>query len=176
MSDLLNGLSSSYGAANTTRASSLNYGGDNNTLDMSDFLYLMVQQFQNQGIDSQADTSDMLNQLVQMSVVQAVTTITDATTLMYSASLVGKEVTIGTYDSEGKMQEMVGVVTGTGSYNGEQIIFVNGKGYALSSIMAIGRLPEPETPEEPGDTEDPSEKPDDPTDKPEDGTEQSPAV
>ena len=38
-------------------------------LDFTDFLQLMVQQLQNQTIDNTADTSDMLNQMVQMSMV-----------------------------------------------------------------------------------------------------------
>ncbi|MDE7034776.1 MAG: hypothetical protein K2O74_00810, partial [Eubacteriales bacterium] len=38
------------------------------SLDMDDFLTLMVAMFQNQDIDNTADTSDMLNQMVQMSV------------------------------------------------------------------------------------------------------------
>ncbi len=40
---------------------------DKSTLDFTDMLSLMIAQFQNQTIDNQADTSDMMNQLVQMS-------------------------------------------------------------------------------------------------------------
>ena len=117
----------------------------------------MVQQLQNQTIDNTTDTSDMLNQLVQMSVVQMMTTVktsidtlVDANTLTYAASLVGQTVTVGRYDDEGNLQEIVGEVTGTGTYQGVQVIFVDGEMYALSDIMAIGRLPEvPEAPEEP---------------------------
>lgn len=124
------------------------------SLDMTDFLTLMVAQFQNQTLDNTADTSDMLNQLVQMSTVQAITNITDATVMMYAGSLVGKEVTIGQYNSDGTLEELVGVVTGTGVSGGQQVIFVNGKSYYLSQIMAVGRLPEEEKPDsgEGGDT------------------------
>ena len=44
-------------------------------LDFTDYLNLMVQQLQNQTIDNTADTSDMLNQMVQMSVVQMMNTV-----------------------------------------------------------------------------------------------------
>lgn len=81
---------------------------------------LMVQQLQNQTMDNTTDTSDMLNQLVQMSVVQMMTTVktsidtlVDANTLTYAASLVGKTVTVGEYGEDGKLQEVVGTVTGT---------------------------------------------------------------
>lgn len=119
-----------------------------NSLDMDDFLMLMVAQFQNQTIDNTADSSDMLNQLVQMSVVEAITNITDAAVMMYAGSLVGKEVTVGQYNN-GTLEEIVGVVTGTGMAGGQQVIFVNGKSYYLSDIMAVGRLPAKPDPEKP---------------------------
>lgn len=122
---------------------------ENLTLTMEDFLQLMIAQFQNQDIDNPASTSDMLNQLMQMSTIQAMATMTDATTMTYAASLVGKTVTIGEYSSGQGLKEIVGVVTGTGTYDGEQVIFVNGKSYKLSSIMAVGELPD----EEEGDTD-----------------------
>lgn len=125
-------------------------------LDFSDFLQLMVAQLQNQTIDNATDTTDMLNQLVQMSVVSMMSsvktsldTLTVSTTMTYAASLVGKTVTVGVYSDEGELEEVVGEVTGTGTYQGTQVIFVNGEMYPLSSIMAVGELPE--LPEEPGE-------------------------
>ena len=116
-------------------------------LDMTDFLTLMVAMFQNQDIDNAASTSDMMNQMVQMSVVQAITNISklidDSTVMTYSASLVGKEVTVGEYDANGKLVETLGTVTGTGTLNGQQVVFLDdGKSYYLTDIMAVGRLPE----------------------------------
>ena len=123
--------------------------GEDLGLDFTDYLQLMVQQLQNQTIDNATDTTDMLNQLVQMSVVQMMTsvktsldTLVDANTLTYAASLVGQTVTVGQYDDEGNLVEIVGQVTGTGTYQGTSVIFVDGEMYALSDIMAVGRLPE----------------------------------
>ena len=126
-------------------------------LDFNDFLQLMVQQLQNQTIDNTTDTGEMLNQLVQMSTVQMLSSVktglealVDASTLTYAASLVGKTVTVGEYGEDGKLQEVVGTVTGTGTYQGVPVIFVDGEMYALSDIMAVGTLPDiPETPDEP---------------------------
>ena len=146
-------------AMTSTQSTSLvKKSSDSFGLDMTDFLKMMVAQFQNQDPENAADTSDMLNQMVQMSMIQAIADITDAVSLSYSASLVGKEVTVGTFDSEGKLQEVVGTVTGTGSYNGSPVIYVDGQMYSMSSIMAVGRLPstEPaqlEQPEQPDVTE-----------------------
>ena len=118
-------------------------------LDFTDFLQLMVQQLQNQTIDNTADTSDMLNQMVQMSVVQMMSKVqtsldnlTAASTMSYAASLVGKTVTVGVYDEEGNIQEVVGTVEGTGTYQNSPVIFVNGEMYPLNSIMAVGTIPE----------------------------------
>ena len=96
---------------------------------MTDFLTLMVTELKNQSIDQTADTSDMLNQLVQMQMVQALVNMTDASVMSYAASLVGKEVTVAQYDADGNLQEVVGVVTGTGTYDGNQVVFVGDKYY-----------------------------------------------
>lgn len=122
---------------------------DNTSLDMTDFLTLMVAELTNQSIDETADTSDMLNQLVQMQMVQALVNMTDASVMSYAASLVGKEVTVGQYDSEGNLQEIVGTVTGTGTYDGSQVVFVGDKYYYLNEILAVGTLPKSMT--EPGE-------------------------
>ena len=124
-------------AAKTTK----NKSAGSTALDMTDFLTMMVAQFQNQDPENAASTTDMLNQMVQMSMIQAITNITDAATMIYSSSLVGKEVTVGQFDSDGKLQEIVGTVTGTGTYNGNPVVFVDGVSYNLSSILAVGRLP-----------------------------------
>jgi len=120
-------------------------------LDMSDFLSLMVAQFTNQSIDQTADISDMLNQLVQMQMVTALAsmsttmeTMTDHSIMTYAASLVGKEVTVAGYDKDGKYNELIGTVTATGSYGGEQVIFVDDQMYYMTQIIAVGRLPSTE--------------------------------
>ena len=134
---------------------------DKSTLSFTDMLSLMVAQFQNQTIDNQASTTDMMNQLVQMSNMQAMTDMTTqikeltlANVMSYSASLVGKTVTVGVWNEETeKMDEIVGVVQGTGTYDGQQVVYLdNGKGYFLNEIMAVGTLPpKEEIPEEPGE-------------------------
>lgn len=134
---------------------------DRSTLSFTDMLSLMVAQFQNQSIDNQASTTDMMNQLVQMSSMQAMTDMTSnikelalANVMSYAASLVGKTVTIGVWNEETKeLDEIVGVVQGTGTYDGQQVVYLdNGKGYFLNEILAVGTLPEKvEEDKEPGE-------------------------
>lgn len=140
MSDLANMQINSV-LSSTAAKTTKNKSAGSTALDMTDFLTMMVAQFQNQDPENAASTTDMLNQMVQMSMIQAITNITDAATMIYSSSLVGKEVTVGQFDSDGKLQEIVGTVTGTGTYNGNPVVFVDGVSYNLSSILAVGRLP-----------------------------------
>ena len=121
----------------------------NNTLSFQDMLLLMVTQLQNQTIDNQADPNDMMNQIIQMTVMQAITEmksqvddLTEANVLSYAASLVGQTVTLPIYDEKGNLVgEKEGVVTGTGLYNGQRVIFVGNETYLLNQIMAVGKLP-----------------------------------
>lgn len=148
MSNYISDLSKLSASSTAKDIKTTNPKAGTNSLDMPDFLKLIVAQFQNQDPENAASTTDMMNMLVQMSVVQAVTTVTDATSMLYTSSLVGKDVTIGEYDKNGKLQEIVGTVTASGNFNGEPVIFVNGSRYKVSSIMAVGKLPT-ETPTTP---------------------------
>jgi len=142
MSDFMGDITNYLAAGNVNSATKLTGKKDNAELDMTDFLTLMVTQMTNQSIDQTADTSDMLNQMVQMQMITALTNLTDASIMTYAASLVGKEVTVGQYDAEGNLQEVVGEVTGTGTMGGEQVVFIGDKYYHMNEIMAVGRLPE----------------------------------
>ena len=148
MSDFSFDLTGVLGTQDTTpvAANSTNKKAGSD-LVMDDFLKLMVAQFQNQSIDNTADTTEMMNQMVQMSVIQAITNlstlVSDSANLSYAASLVGKEVTIGQRTGS-EIEELLGTVTGTGTLNGKQVIFLNNDEtpYNLTDIMAVGRLPE----------------------------------
>ncbi|MGB5824012.1 MAG: flagellar hook capping FlgD N-terminal domain-containing protein [Proteocatella sp.] len=120
------------------------------SLEMDDFLALLVKQLQNQDMMNPMDDTAFMNQMTQMATVQAMNTFTDVSVTTYAASLVGKEVTVAELDAKDEMKEIEGLVTGAAVYGGEHVIFINGKSYSLTQIMAIGKLPpKEETPEEP---------------------------
>lgn len=131
----------------------------NNTLSFQDMLLLLVTQLQNQTIDNTMDTSDMMNQIIQMTVMQALTDmkskvddLTEANVMSYAASLVGQTVTVGILDNKGNLVgEREGVVTGTGIYNGQRVIFIGDDCYLLNQIMAVGTLPKEKTEDEAGE-------------------------
>lgn len=128
-------------------------------LTMDDFLALLVKQLQNQDMMNPMDEAAFMNQMTQMATIQAMNTFTDISVTTYAASLVGKEITVAEKGTDGKISEVVGVVTGAAVYGGEQVVFINGKSYYLTQVMAVGKLPPPE--------EKPDEKPDE---KPEETT------
>ncbi|MCI1958759.1 MAG: hypothetical protein LKJ25_03935 [Clostridia bacterium] len=136
MSDIsINGVNANSAASATSTTSK-------NTLDMDDFYKLMAAQLKNQDVSNPTDESDFMNQMMQMAVISAINTFTDISKTSYAASLVGRDVTIADTGSDGKSKEVYGTVTATGVYAGEQVIYVNDNRYALSQIMAIGKLPD----------------------------------
>lgn len=147
------GLRASLGATEVAKNSTSRKG--NTELDMTDFLKLMVVQLQSQTLDDSMDTSEMMNQMVQMQMVTAITNMTETNLMTYASSLVNKEVTIGIINGD-KLEERLVTVIGTGMSNGQQVIFCQDeKGkvetYGLNQIMAVGKLPPMEEEEEPGD-------------------------
>ncbi len=137
--------------------------GEDTGLMFDDFMLLMIQQLQSQTMDNTMDTNAMMEQMVQMSTVEMLSSVQESidalvqTNIMsYSASLVGKTVTIGEIDDDGNLTEIVGQVTGTGTYQGQSVLFLDGEMYPLSSIMAVGTLPaveQPDTGEGEGETD-----------------------
>lgn len=140
----------------------------NNTLSFEDMLLLMVTQLQNQTIDNTADTNDMMNQIIQMTVMQAITDmktqvddLTEANIMSYSASLVGQTVTMGIVNQKGELvDEKVGVITATGTYNGQRVVYMGDQYYPINQILAVGTLP-PKRGEDGNETETPDETPGD---------------
>ena len=113
----------------------------NTELNMEDFLQLMIVQLTNQTIDDTMDTSEMMNQMLQMQMITAMTNMTDISIQSYANSLVNQVVTVGIVNGN-TLEERAIKVMGTGTYNGQQVIFgSDGNMYYLSQIMAVGLLP-----------------------------------
>lgn len=61
---------------------------NNTELDMQDFLQLMIVQLQNQTIDDTMDTSEMMNQMIQMQMITAMSNMTETSVQSYALSLI----------------------------------------------------------------------------------------
>ena len=132
-------------------------------LTMSDFYTLLATQIQYQDADNPMDTSEMVSQLVQNQMSEAITQMSTAVSdlstvnlLNYASSMMGKEVTVAEGDKDGYYtgEELKGVVSGV-SLGTVPTVVIDGKEYSLVQIMGVGTVPEKPDPEEPdeGDTE-----------------------
>lgn len=176
MSDVSWRLTGAVGSNSARKAENSTSRENNTELSMTDFLQLMIVQLQSQTLDDTMDTSEMLNQMVQMQMVTALTNMTETNIMTYASSLVGKEVTIGIINGD-TLEEHVVEVTGTGYSNGQYVIFGkdeegNVGTYNLSQIMAVGKLPPIEdeggTTTKPGTSTPGTTPPGDTTEKPDD--------
>lgn len=115
-------------------------------LSMDDYLSLIVAEMQTQDVlNPNTDTSAMVNQLVSMTTIQAMETMTQSVNLQYSASLVGKNVIVAAYDELGNYFQDSGVVESVVMAGDEPIFMVNGEKYNLSNIMEVTQeVSEPE--------------------------------
>ncbi len=112
-----------------------------NTLSMESFLVLMAQQLQNQDPMNPTSQEDYMMQLAQMAVVESMTNMTAVSISTYASSMVGKEVTVADYDSQGNITTVTGTVTGISLFYDEPIIYIGEKGYTMSQIMSVGSVP-----------------------------------
>lgn len=148
-----------YDSQKTTQSSA----ESNNTLTSDDYWKLMAAQLQYQDMTNPMDNSEMMNQMTQMSSMSAMSKLTEAianfstvtnnlstvTLTTYSTGLLGKEVTIAIPDPNGEKDEngqtkvtyKKGNVTGV-DLTGATSVYVDGKKYELSQVMAVGDVPE----------------------------------
>ena len=157
-----NGNNENTGGTNGTEGPSWDgsyYGGSvssaGGTMSMTDFYTLLAAQLRYQDADNPMDTSEMMAQMVQSQMIQTITQLSEVTITTYAASMAGKEVTVAEVDEKGQYtgENTVGVVESVVFSGGTPILFVNGKGYYMSQLMAIGKVPETENPEKPGEGE-----------------------
>lgn len=129
----------------------------NKDLTSTDFLKLLAAQLQYQDMTNPMSNTEMMSTLTQMASMNATTTMTSAMSTMtssmndvltvnltgYATGMMGKEVTISLVDKEGKPtgEKLTGVVDGISLYEGAPMVYVDGKGYALSQVMSIGKVP-----------------------------------
>ena len=152
MSDIsISGTGNPYDTSSYTVESN-----DKNTLTMTDYFSLLAVQLQNQDITNPMDSSELMNQLTQMAMVQSLSSMTDAmknstavNTQTYAAGLIGQEVTVAVTEENSYGQEtMVGVKYGRVEYvnftTGNPTFKLEGdpKEYQLSHLLGVGRVPD----------------------------------
>lgn len=113
------------------------------SMGMQDFLQLLVAQLSNQNVMDPMDNTDFVAQMAQFSMLNAMQTLSEVGNMQYATSLIGKNVTVASYDSTGKYFQDEGVVERVNLFNDDPTIVVNGEEYQLASVMRIvNELPE----------------------------------
>lgn len=151
---------------------------DKSTLSTDDFWKLISAELKYQDMSNPMDNAAMMEQITQMSNMSTMNSMATAisnfstvinnlssvTLTTYSTGLLGREVTVVTKtDEDGKVVETKkGIVTGV-DLTGATSVYVDGKKYELSSIMAIGDVPKVDT-DDKTDSTDKTEDTDDKTD------------
>ncbi len=164
MPDEVSGVSESGGLLKDwTAERNASINGGNAVIDMEDFYKLLAAQLRYQDMDNPMDTSEMMAQMVQSQMIQAITEMSQMSYITYAASFAGKEVTLAEVNSNGQYTNELttGVVTGVGLTDSPPSLYVNGKRYALSQLVTVGNttLTEgSEGTEKPGDKDDPAIK------------------
>ena len=125
-----------YTAA-TNNATSSTTETDSNTLTMSDFITLLVAQLQNQDMNNTTDTSEMMAQMAQYSMVQAMTDMKEQTVASSSFGLIGKGVTVSSTNDSGVTTTDSGVVDGVTLTNGVARIVVGGNLYSMDEVTEV---------------------------------------
>ncbi len=116
---------------------STNRSKDNSKLSMDDFLQLLVAQLKNQDMYNTMDNAEYMGQMAQFSMLQALTDLSELSMTSYGVSLIGKEVTIAKVGDDGTVSSFKGLVESVNFYNGGTQVVVDGKSYALSSVMSV---------------------------------------
>jgi flagellar basal-body rod modification protein FlgD len=124
-------------SANATSSSQSSTETDKNTLDMSDFITLLVAQLQNQDMNNTTDTSEFMSQMAQYSMVEALNEMKKQSETSSSFNLIGKGVTISGTDTNGNSYTDQGVVDGVTLTSGEAKVVVNKKSYSVSDVKQV---------------------------------------
>lgn len=125
--------------------SSVSKGGASGTsgLTTDDFYQLLAAQLKYQDADNPMDTSEMMAQMVQTQMIESIQQMSAINLTTYASSMVGRTLSVAEVDGVGQYtgENTEGVATGV--LLGENpIVFIGEKGYLLSQIMSVGKVPE----------------------------------
>lgn len=136
----------------------------NSDLTTEGFFKLLAAQLQNQDMSNPMDNSEMMTQMTQIAMMQAMSNFSTAmndfaqvNTINYGTSMMGKEVMLAVQEKNGTVKKVTGTVTRVDIFGGTPTLYINDDektGYPVANIMSVyekGHTP----PEDLGDPEDP---------------------
>lgn len=119
----------------------------NSELSTEGFFKLLAAQLQNQDMSSPMDNSEMMTQMTQIAMMQAMDNFSTAmddfsqvNTISYGTSMMGKTVLVGVLDKNNNVEKHNGTVTRVDIYNGVPTIYLDDDaktGYPVSGVMSV---------------------------------------
>lgn len=122
---------------NKTNANNLKVQKGNESLNMQDFLNLLVAQMTNQDAMNPMDNTEFISQMAQFSSLQAMSDLTEMAMQGQATSLIGKNVVVADYDNMGQMIIQEGIVQRVTIFGRETKLYVNDTEYSYSNVMEI---------------------------------------
>jgi len=135
--DAISSYLTSYSANASSGANASSSSSNKNTLDMDDFIKLLVAQLQNQDMYNTTDTTEFMAQMAQYSMVEALNEMKDQSVATSSFAMIGKGVTISGTDDNGDSFSAIGVVDGVTLTGGEVKVVLNGKSYSVDDVKQV---------------------------------------
>lgn len=118
-----------------------------NELTTEGFFKLLAAQLQNQDMSNPMDNSEMMTQMTQIAMMQAMSNFSTAmedfsqiNTISYGTSMMGKKVLLATADSSGELKKITGTVTRVDIFSGVPVLYIDNDektGYPISSVMSV---------------------------------------
>jgi flagellar basal-body rod modification protein FlgD len=109
---------------------------DDQSLSMDDFFQLLVAQLQNQDMFNPTDNSQLINQMAQFSMVNALSDMQELSSVTYGMTLIGKQATVAQM-VDGQMTSDTGVIQSVNLYNGGTEVVINGESYGIANVMSV---------------------------------------
>lgn len=148
MADItVSGTSNAYVGA-TYKAES----NDRNTLDITDYFQLLASQLASQDMTDPMSSGEMMQQMVQMAMVQSISTMTETmeasqalSTQTYAAGLIGQQVTVAVTTDGTATGVKTGKVESVNFTSSEPTIKIEGDSnqYPLSYVLGMGKIEDP---------------------------------
>lgn len=144
--DLMNGTEKSTSAQRLYNNVKFSDGSED-SVDVQDFLNLMVTQLTNQDFMNPVDDTQYLSQLAQFSSMSAMQELASFSKQSFAMSYLGKEVTASVYNIGGEVETTTGKVTSVSLVGDDYKFTVNGREFSMKDIKSVSDSTEA-TPEE----------------------------
>ncbi len=129
----VSGYGSSAATSGTSSSTSSSTKKTGTSLDMADFLTLMVAQLKNQDVYNTMDNTEFVGQMAQYTMIQTLTELYEMSQATYSMGMVGKNVTVEKADGT----QVTGIVKSAQIEGTPDKIKIEDTYYSIDDVVQI---------------------------------------